>query len=275
MLQSKICNEKDFLTEWYLDGCEKMKVETFLLKSHRHLRREQFRFHRKLWEWCYIYQALLERGMLAPGKKGLGFGVGLEPLTAAFASNGCAITATDLDFDSAKSLGWVDSNQHSVSLQDLNLENICDPARFAQLVTFEYADMNAIDPKFYRQFDFTWSSCSFEHLGSIELGKQFIVNQMHCLRPGGVAVHTTEYNLSSNTDTLDHDLTVIFRRQDIEWMVAALRAQGYSIEIDYTVGAGPVESCVDVPPFAHNPHLRLLLGQYVSTSIGLIISKPL
>src|SRR5262249_20129644 len=28
--------------------------------------------HRKLWEWCYIAQALWERGLLRPGKRGLG-----------------------------------------------------------------------------------------------------------------------------------------------------------------------------------------------------------
>lgn len=273
MLKSKLCSEKDFCTEWYAIGNEKMKAETFLLKSHPHIRREQFRFHRKIWEWCYIYQALKERDLLRPGKKGLGFGVGTEPLTAAFASHGCSITATDLDFARAKSMGWVDTNQHAVSLEDLNSEGICTPSQFVQLVEFEYSDMNHIDPKYNNKYDFTWSSCSFEHLGSLDQGKQFIINQMKCLHPGGVAVHTTEFNLTSNEHTLDHDMTVLFRQQDIEWMVAELRSLGHKIDIDYTVGTGPVESCVDVPPFTHNPHLRLQLGQYVSTSIGLIIHK--
>jgi hypothetical protein len=42
--------------------------------------------HRKLWEWCYIAQVLWERGLLQPGRPGLGFGVGHEPLAALFAS---------------------------------------------------------------------------------------------------------------------------------------------------------------------------------------------
>ena len=53
--------------------------------------------HRKLWEWCYIAQALDERGLLRSRSKGLAFAVGQEPLTAAFASLGCQVVATDLD----------------------------------------------------------------------------------------------------------------------------------------------------------------------------------
>ena len=34
-----------------------------------------------------------------------------------------------------------------------------------------------------------------DRIGSIELGLQFIENSMATLRPGGVAVHTTEFNL--------------------------------------------------------------------------------
>ncbi|MGH6981103.1 MAG: hypothetical protein ACREFC_07830, partial [Stellaceae bacterium] len=37
--------------------------------------------HRKIWEYVYILQVLDEAGMLGPGRSGLGFGVGREPLT--------------------------------------------------------------------------------------------------------------------------------------------------------------------------------------------------
>src|SRR4249919_2372505 len=54
---------------------------------------EQPRYHRKLWEWVYICQTLHERGKLAPGLRGVGFGVGKEPLAALFASRGVDIVA--------------------------------------------------------------------------------------------------------------------------------------------------------------------------------------
>lgn len=260
MLESQLCKEADFSAPWFAHACGKLK--------------EGMRYHRKLWEWCYIYEALRERGKLMPFKRGLGFGVGKEPLAAAFASHGAEIVATDLDVERAKAQGWVDTNQHALSLTDLNERGLCDPHQFAHLVKYETADMNRISESYTGQFDFTWSSCSFEHLGSIEHGKRFIVNQMKCLRPGGVAVHTTEFNLTSNEATLEAPVLVIFRRRDIEEMVAELSKEGYRIKIDYTAGTGQFESYVDLPPYTNPVHLRLMLGQFVSTSIGLIIEKP-
>ncbi|QJD85127.1 methyltransferase domain-containing protein [Cohnella herbarum] len=259
MLGSQLCKEADFSTSWFVHACGKL--------------REEMRYHRKLWEWCYIFEALRERNMLMPFKSGLGFGVGKEPLTAAFASYGCEVVATDMDADEAKEQGWVETNQHALNAMDLNNAGICDPHQFRNLVTYETADMNRISDNYVERFDFTWSSCCFEHLGSIEHGKRFIVNQMKCLKPGGVAVHTTEFNLSSDEDTLEAPILVIYRRRDIEAMVSELRQEGYRVTVDYTAGAGPYESFVDLPPY-HNPvHLRLKLGEYVSTSIGLIIEK--
>ncbi|MBO8164915.1 MAG: SAM-dependent methyltransferase [Brevibacillus sp.] len=259
MLISQICKEEDFRTSWFLNACAKL--------------RQPVRYHRKLWEYCYIYQGLHERGMLGPNRTGLGFGVGKEPLVSLFASLGCRVTATDLDVNAASLLGWVSSNQYSSNIEDLNLFGLCDPDQFRELVSFYYLDMNKIDSKYELGYDFTWSSCCFEHCGSIELGKRFILNQMKCLRPGGIAIHTTEYNLSSNDETIDHRGTVLFRKQDIEWMVNSLRAEGHTIDIDYSIGTGVVESHIDVPPYTHEHQLRILIGQYVSTSIGLIIQK--
>lgn len=259
VLQSKICKQEDFATEWLKNACHQL--------------REPFKYHRKLWEFCFITQALQERGMLAAGKTGLGFGVGKEPLVSYFASKGCYITATDLDANTAEQQGWTKSNEYASHLQELNEKQLCEPGAFSERVGFCQVNMNHIPSSLSNAYDFTWSSCSFEHCGSIELGKQFILNQMNCLRPGGIAVHTTEFNLSSNDQTLDKGLTVLFRLQDIEWMVKALREQGHHIEVDYSVGTQPLESYVDVPPYKSHVHLRLQLAQYITTSIGLIIRK--
>ena len=34
-----------------------------------------------------------------------------------------------------------------------------------------------------------------------------------------------------------------------------------------------MDSVIDVPPYSHDPHLKLQIGKYVVTSIGLIIQK--
>lgn len=227
--------------------------------------------HRKLWEWFFIAEALKERGFLEPGRRGLGFGVGQDPLASVFASLGCDIVATDLDVDRAAEAGWVETGQHAREVAQLNDAGLCDPEEFATRVTFRTVDMNHVPPDL-RDFDFTWSSCSFEHLGSIALGQEFILRQMRCLRPGGVAVHTTEYNVSSNRGTVAAGQTVLFRRRDIEWIAEHLRADNHLIDVDFDPGSSPADRHVDVPPWS-TTHLKLRIDDYVATSIGLIIEK--
>jgi glycosyltransferase involved in cell wall biosynthesis/SAM-dependent methyltransferase len=237
--------------------------------------RDTPRFHRKQWEFVFICQALFERGYLVPGKRALGFGVGREPLTALFASRGVSVLASDLDIENAKRLGWVSTNQHSDNQADLNHLGICDPNEFNRLVDFKNIDMNNI-PADVGTFDFCWSSCAFEHLGSIRRGLDFVRNSIRILKPGGIAVHTTEYNVSSNSRTLDNnDSFVIFRRQDIELLISELHAENCIVEdVDFTPGQDPLEQYVDMPPYQDAPHLRLQLAdEFTATSIGLIIRR--
>lgn len=230
------------------------------------------RLHRKLWEWCYITQALFERGMLRKGRRGLGFAVGREPLSALFANYGCSIVASDLFEEQARDAGWVDTNQHAASIEMLNDRGLCDPATFRDHVTFRHVDMNQI-PADLQGFDFVWSSCSLEHLGSIEHGLQFIKNAMACLKPGGLAVHTTEYNLSSNNATIEHGSLVLFRQQDIKRLLNKLGVAGHTIDMNFAQGDGFADGFIDLPPYKQEVHLRLQIAEYVVTSIGLIITK--
>ncbi len=227
--------------------------------------------HRKLWEWLFIIQALDERGMLAPGRRGIGFGVGQDMLSALFASFGCEIVATDLAVEAATAAGWVASGQHSSEREQLNRFGLCDPEDFERRVSFRNVDMNDI-PADLVDFDFSWSACAFEHLGSIGLGQQFIVRQLDCLTPGGVAVHTTEFNVSSNQDTYAEGGTVLFRRRDIEWLVRRLRIAGHRIDVDFDQGHTEADRHVDVEPFT-DTHLKIMCGEYVTTSLGLIVEK--
>ena len=58
--------------------------------------------------------------MLAAGRNGLGFGVGIEPLPAAMVNRGCSLVVSDQDLDSASEQGWYQTGQFSERLQDLN-----------------------------------------------------------------------------------------------------------------------------------------------------------
>lgn len=260
MLKTCLCSQAQLESEPFREWCRRMNIHHAL--------------HRKLWEYGYIAQALHERGVLAPGKRGLGFGVGTEPLVALFAGYGCEIVATDQAPDVAHREGWHQGGQYMESLDALNKGGLCDPEAFRRNVSMRFADMNDIPADLRgRGFDFTWSSSSLDHCGTLDKAKDFLYRQMECLKPGGVAVHTTEYNVSSNDRTVEEGPTVCFRKRDVQEVARRLRALGAAIELDLTLGDGPGDRYVDEVPYKHNPHLRLRWCEFVATSVGFTIEK--
>ncbi len=228
---------------------------------------------RKIWEFCYVAQALAERGMLRPGCRGLGFAVGQEPLPAMFASLGCEIVATDMPTELDADRAWIDTGQHASSLEALNTRGICPPEVFRSNVSFCAVDMRQL-PVDLGQYDFVWSSCAAEHLGSIALGRAYLVNAVKYLKPGGVAVHTIEYNVSSRRHTIDNNSTILFRRRDIRAIGRELRRSGYRVDLSFRGGHLPADRYVDRPPYTMDVHLKLELAGFTLTSYGLIIEKP-
>ena len=236
--------------------------------------RAPFVLRRKDWEFAFILQALYERGCLQPGKRGLGFAVGEEAIPSLLASMGCDVVATDLDPNDSRAQAWAETAQLATSLDKLRRPEICPDTDFLQRVSYQHVDMNEI-PMDLRDFDFTWSSCSFEHCGSIRQGLNFMKNQMKCLKPGGIAVHTTEFNLTHEDETIEEGMTVIFRRRDIDELVRSLEAAGHHVEpVSYLLGQTKDDQVVDIFPYTSIPHLKLLLfDRYVSTSVALIVRK--
>lgn len=260
-LVTQLCTAAQTRTPEYLAWCDVL-----------HRRPDAQR--RKVWEYCYILQGLQEQLGIRAGLRGLGFGVGTEQLPAVFASRGIDVVATDQSFTSAKQAGWVKTQQHATSLEHMEYPKICDRETLHKHVSFEVADMNAI-PDSLRDFDFVWSTCALEHLGSIENGKRFVLASMDCLRPGGVALHTTEFNLVSNMGTLDHEGTVLFRKRDIQDLIRRLEHKGYEVlPFNAHPGSEPLDHHVDAPPYRWVPHLRLMLKRYATTSMGIIAKKP-
>ena len=226
-------------------------------------------WHRKQWEYFFILQALYERGRLAPGMSGLGFGVGREPLSAAIAAMGASVLATDL---ASAAAGWDDIGRAAASLSELNIQKLCPDEDFKRLVSFREVDMRNV-PQDLPKVDFAWSACAFEHLGSLQRGVDFLIESSRLLKPGGVGVHTTEYNLSSNDKTVSEGDAVLYRRCDLDALGAALDAVDCDLlPFDERPADGVLDGFVDVPPFS-SPHLRLALGEFAVTSVGVIIVR--
>jgi hypothetical protein len=226
-------------------------------------------FHRKQWEYVFILRALEQMGMLHPGRTGVGFGCGKEPLAAVMAKRGARVTCTDLRPDQYSDKYW-----GTDSVRDYFYEGILPWPEFERLVDFREVDMNAI-PDDLGSHDFIWSSCALEHLGSLRHGADFIVNANKCLRPGGVAVHTTEFNVNSNEDTFESPGLSIYRRRDILEIQSFLEHQGYFVlPVNFDVGDAPIDRHIDLPPYSRDKHLKLLhLDRYVVTSLALVIVK--
>jgi hypothetical protein len=229
-------------------------------------------YHRKLWEFVFILQSLKDHGMLSTGYRGLGFAVGTERVPDLLASCGVSVLATDLHQEEGIAKGWADSSQLAISKADL-CSGISTEDQFDKLVDFANVDMNSI-PSNLKDFDFCWSSCAFEHLGSIEAGKSFVMNSLKTLRSGGLAVHTTELNLSSDEDTVTSGGTVLFRRRDFREIASALRDEGHTVApLNFYQGNHPLDQYIDMPPYSNDAHLRLSLMKYSTTSFGLVILK--
>jgi hypothetical protein len=227
--------------------------------------------HRKQWEWCFIAQVLTGAGLNRPGRRGLGFGVGTEPIVAYLASTGSAIVATDLAANASAAQRWAETGQHATAVDELNRHGLCPDDQFRELVTFRPVDMNDV-PDDLGNFDFTWSSCALEHLGDLGAGFDFFLRQIDCLRPGGVGVHTTEYNVSSTTATVSRGHTVLYRRRDIEALANEVARRGHSMDVTFGLGDAPEDRHIDRDPWS-NTHLKIQTDRYVVTSFGLIVRK--
>ncbi|MGL5061719.1 MAG: glycosyltransferase [Microcoleus sp.] len=263
-ISNRLCVSRDFQTDYYQHWIDKLQAPTTI--------------HRKYWEWVVMSQALHERGFLQTGKTGLGFAVGNEPLPSAFASLGCEIVATDQNYNIPEAWeNWGTTDQLCRGKQALNEKGICPPETFDKLVSCRDVDMNDIPEDLKQgQFDFIWSSCALEHIGSIERGLKFVKESLKCLKPGGIAVHTTEFNCSSNTKTINAHNLVFFRQQDIDRLISELTAEGYRVEMpDYWHGDKELDRkpLIDFSnPWV--PHLKIKMSGYVATSLLLIVEKP-
>jgi SAM-dependent methyltransferase len=278
MLGTMLCKYEDFFTDWFRRSAEALKIEAPGFDAHRADRI----FHRKNWEFVTIVQALDERGMLVPGKKGCGFAVGQEPLASLFAARGVLVLGTDLP-DSADQVGtlsateWASAGQHAAAVDGLYRSEFLELPDFRRMVDFRPVDMRDLRLPWDETFDFLWSSCSIEHLGSLEAGMDFVKQSMDLLKPGGVAVYTTEFNVSSNDETLTSGPFVVYRKCDIEKLDYELRKIRCGLSrCDFFAGDDQLDIEYDSDPFNaqnYTRHLKLDLAGFIATSMILIVRK--
>jgi hypothetical protein len=127
-------------------------------------------------------------------------------------------------------------------------------------------------PDDLRGFDFCWSVCSLEHLGTLGAGLDFIENSLKTLVAGGVAVHTTAFNVHSNEGTLETGPTVAYRERDLLEFRDRLEAKGHEVAaFDLSKGDGLFDRYIDVPPYGEEPGVKFLFGAYTLTSVAIVV----
>lgn len=266
MLTSAVCRRAHFEEMWLDRWSRALGEPDPLGKPHGS--------HRKIWEYCAVAQALAERDMLRAGRLGLGFAVGAEPLPAAFAARGAVVLATDLRLADSGGI-WTATGQHAASKEALWRPGLVGREAFERRVAFADADMRTLDG-LLPIWDFIWSSCALEHLGTLEAGWDFVVSSARLLRPGGVAAHTTEFNVSSGLATIEAGPSVLYRPCDVERLAERLRPEGCRLEApDFFPGDRPEDLQPDEPPYfqGRRKHIKLRFGDYVVTSMLLILHK--
>ena len=261
-LTSKACQQEDIESIWFAYWCQQMQVPVV--------------YHRKMWEFCYILQVLYDYDLLKSGIKGLGFGCGEEPLPSLLAAYDIEITATDLNPQESAAKGWLDTNQNASSVEKIWDSKLCVRELFEKNVSLRYVDMNHIPTDLENSYDFCWSACALEHLGSIDNGLRFIEESIKTLVAGGVCIHTTELNYLQEEKTVDNCGTVLFRKKDFIKLVQSLTSQGHQVApLNFEIGSGFLDQFIDIPPYekTQDAHLRLLVDSFVTTSFGIIIKK--
>ncbi|MGN7997996.1 hypothetical protein [Sphingomonas sp. 22176] len=267
-LPCKASVQADIESEWAAYWCRELQIPVT--------------YHRKVWELAYVLQIIHEHGHRRAGARGLGFGCGVEPLPSYFAARGIDITMTDMEPVQAQAAGWSATSQHTESLDLAYHAHLVDRATFDEKVSLRYVDMNDI-PDDLREYDFCWSVCALEHLGSIQKGLDFIANSLKVLKVGGISVHTTEFNINPDGPTIDNWGTVLFQRHHFEQLAQRLQAEGHKVAaLDFALGDKPFDRFIDLPPFHHDlpaaigdwlgapQHLKVAVDGFPATCYGFV-----
>lgn len=267
MLKSQNIISSDFESKWYKSWAKKLQQTesgkgNFMLRSN------------KFWQNAIMAQIIYDENILRTGMHCIGFGVGKERLPALFASYGVAVSATDQDFTKQRAQEW-NNDQLAHGAFSLNEDGICDPKIFKANVSFSALDMTKIPKKYNDTYDFLWSNCALGHLGSINKSLNFIEQSLACLKPGGLAVHTTELNIISDTETAMSGNTVIFRISDIYKLCDDLVSKGYICSpFRLDPSQRPADQHISLNPQWGTDHTKILVEGHLATQIVLVIKRP-
>ncbi len=181
------------------------------------LRQNPFLFSRQ-WQHAHVYSILARRNRLGADRRGISFGAGREPLTYAVANAVDHLLATDL-YDP-------ESTWRTARTADPAAFLLAEPSLPVDLARLEVKrmDMRAIDAP-EGAFDFAYSICAFEHIGTDPDFVRHLTGVRRILKPGGVYVMTTELRLGPRSHPIETNYAF-----SIEHLLSLCQAAGLQPE---------------------------------------------
>lgn len=214
--------------------------------------------HRKLWEFAAILQTIYESGLMVPGARALGFGVADEPLPSYLASLGIDVVATDL----------ADETERDRMFNPMLVESDV----FDQRVEISNLDLRRLDDPTLRGFDFCWSSGVLNNFHAMDEAADAVIGAMDTLRPGGLAVHTTDFAFADDMPFSPKG-GLAFPKRFFESLADQLNGRRHEVlPLSFGLGDHPLDGYVDLEPFEaggsaawedlwreglHVPHLKV------------------
>jgi hypothetical protein len=254
----------DIETRWFRYWCEQLK--------------ERPRYHRKLWEFAYIMQALHAAGALKPGAKVLVLGGDYQPAPSYLAAKGAEVVVAQ----------HTDEALPGPAGDSLYFDNLASQKVFDKLVTRRVVDLSAL-PSDLKDFDACVCIAAANRRGSISAGLDFMRGLTERVKPGGLAVCIADFNYSDDAQTLDNWGSVLFQRRHFEEVAAAWKAEGQEVTpLDFNVGYMALDRFIDIPPFDVSrtqaqvglwrdgwqaAHLKTAVDGFAVTSFGMVVRR--
>ena len=221
------------------------------------------RVHRKEWEFAQGVYGLRKLRCLSPVAAALGLGAGAEPIIFFLAGRLRRVVATDLYAG--------DFSRHEADPRILR-----DPEAFAPFsydrdrLEVRQMDATAIDYE-PESFDVVFSFSSFEHFGSRRAQRACLTGMYRVLRPGGVAVLTTEVIL--NTWGRHGDYFRLTELLDDMIPGAGFRLTGGDFR--FATSRATLDGLIRLPhEIERRPHLVLRRWRTYFTSAAFFLEKP-
>lgn len=226
----------------------------------------EVRAQRKLWEMVTVLQAFYQAGVLTPGARAVGFGVGDQRLPSYLGALGLSVVAADQPGRANADQSWI--------------PELVSREVFDAQVEVSDVDVRRLDDPTLRGFDACWSSGLLGQLDSFEQAEDTLMQAMDVLKPGGVAVHVADFAFAEPSPSVRPG-ALCFSRGFFEAVAKGLNGRGHTVaKLDFDLGRHPLDGYIDTEPFDETlfggrfdvPHLKVLSGGALRTSFAMIVT---